>query len=175
MRERPVCSLLVARKFRPMFRQTLLLACLFTPISFIPFLQPQAAWACSCMRSTPEEQVERADVVFTGRVIDKKMKTVESTPLGGLNWVQWTFEVEADHKGSVSEQVTVESASNSAACGINFQMGKRYQVFANQSNTALRASLCSGTRALTDEQQEKAQAPFSCAGGHGNQSSDAPN
>lgn len=158
-----------------MFRKTVLLACLFTPISFISFLYPQAAWACSCMRSTPEEQMERADVVFTGRVIDKKMKTVEPPPFGGLNLVQWTFEVEADHKGSVSEKVTVESASSSAACGINFQMGERYQVFANQSDTALRASLCSGTRALTDKQQEKSESPFSCAGGHGNQSSDAPN
>ncbi len=152
-----------------MFRKTVLLTCLFTPIGFIPFLHPQAAWACSCMRSTPEEQMERADVVFTGQVIDKKMKTVESTPFGGLNLVQWTFEVEADHKGSVSEKVTVESASNSAACGINFQMGERYQVFANQSDTALRASLCSGTRALTDKQKEQSQAPLSCAGGYGNQ------
>ena len=146
----------------------ILLACLFTPI--IPFLQPQAAWACSCMRSTPEERMERADVVFTGRVVDKKMQTQETTPFGGLRLIQWTFEVEADHKGSVSKQMTVESASSSAACGINFQMGERYQVFANQSNTALRASLCSGTRALTDKPKEQFQVTSPCAGGHSNES-----
>ncbi|QUY43539.1 hypothetical protein [Acaryochloris marina] len=158
-----------------MLRKTLLLSCLFMPIGFISFLHPQAAWACSCMRSTPEEQMERADVVFTGRVIDQKMKTVATNPLGGLKLVQWTFEVEADHKGVVSKQLTIESASNSAACGINFQMGERYQVFANQSKTALRASLCSGTRALTDQQQEQSHAPSSCAGGHGNGSPDTTN
>ncbi|WP_299491067.1 hypothetical protein [Acaryochloris sp. IP29b_bin.137] len=147
----------------------ILLACLFAPIGVIPFLHPQVAWACSCIRSTPEEQMERADVVFTGRVIDKSMKTLETNPFGGLNLVQWTFEVEANHKGSVSKQVTVESASNSAACGINFQMGERYQVFANQSDTALRASLCSGTRATSDL-QEQSQASSPCAGGHGYES-----
>lgn len=149
-----------------MFKKTLLWVCLFTPMGLIPFLQPQAAWACSCMRSSPEEQMERADVVFTGRVVDKKMKTVTSAPLGGLNLVEWTFEVEDDHKGSISEQVTIESASNSAACGINFQMGERYQVFANQSNTALRASLCSGTRALTSGDQDESQKSSPCASGH---------
>lgn len=157
-----------------MFRKTLL-ACLFAPIGLIPFLSPQAAWACSCMQSTPEEQMERADVVFTGRVIDQQMKTVETQPFGGRTWVQWTFAVEADHKGSVSEQVTVESASNSAACGVNFQMGERYQVFANQSKTALRASLCSGTRAVINEQQEQSQSPSSCAGGHGKKAPEATN
>lgn len=119
--------------------------------------------------------MERADVVFTGRVIDQKMQTVATNPFGGLKLVQWTFEVEADHKGAASKQLTIESASNSAACGINFLMGERYQVFANQSKTALRASLCSGTRALTDKQQEQSQAPFSCAGGHGNGSPDTTN
>lgn len=149
-----------------MFRKTLL-ACLLTPIGLIPLLQPQAAWACSCMQSTPEEQMERADIVFTGRVIDQKMKAAETQPFGGRTWVQWTFEVESDQKGAVSEQITVESASNSAACGINFQMGERYQVFANQNNTALRASLCSGTRAVIDERQEQSQMP--CSGGHSNE------
>lgn len=157
-----------------MFRKTLL-ACLFTPIGLIPFLQPQAAWACSCIQSTPAEQMERADVVFTGRVIDQKMKTVKTQPFGGRTWVQWTFEVEADHKGAVSKQMTVESASNSAACGVNFQMGERYQVFANQSNTALKASLCSGTRAVTDKPQEQSQTPSPCSGGHGNRSSETTN
>lgn len=157
-----------------MFRKTLL-ACVLTPIGLIPFLRPQAAWACSCMQSTPEEQMERADVVFIGRVIDRKMKAVETQPFGGRTWVQWTFEVESDQKGSVFEQVTVESASNSAACGINFQLGERFQVFANQNKTALRASLCSGTRALGDGQQEQSQAPSPCAGGHGNRAPEATN
>lgn len=148
-----------------MFRK-ILLACLFTPIGLIPFLQPQAAWACSCMKSTPEEQRERADVVFTGRVIDQKMTTADSSSVGGLNWVKWIFEVETDHKGAISETVTVESASNSAACGINFQMGERYQVFANQGDTALRASLCSGTKPLTDEIEEQSQGAVPCARGH---------
>ncbi|KAI9133446.1 hypothetical protein [Acaryochloris sp. CCMEE 5410] len=157
-----------------MFRKTLL-ACVLTPIGLIPFLRPQAAWACSCMQSTPEEQMERADIVFTGRVIDQKMKAAEIQPFGGRTWVQWTFEVESDQKGAVSEQVTVESASNSAACGINFQMGERYQVFANQSNTDLKASLCSGTRALRDGQQEQSQAPSPCVGRHGKRTPEATN
>lgn len=148
-----------------MFRK-MLLAGLIMP-SLIPFLHPQAAWACSCLKGTPEEQLERADVVFTGQVIDKKMPTDDSS--GGLNWVQWTFEVEAEQKGAISEQVIVESASNSAACGINFQVGERYQVFANQSNTALRASLCSGTQVLTDKEQEQSQGSTPCKSGHGSQ------
>lgn len=113
--------------------------------------------------------MERADVVFTGRVIDQKTKTVTTNPFGGLKFVQWTFEVETDYKGAASEQLTIESASNSAACGINFQMGERYQVFANQSNTALKASLCSGTRAVRDKPQEQSQVSSPCAGGHGRQ------
>ncbi len=133
-----------------MSKNTLLFTCLFGTMGLLQLLQPKAALACSCMRSTPEEQLERADVVFTGRVIDKKIPTAEPNQFGGLTPIIWTFEVEDQQKGSVSAEQVVESASNSAACGINFTMGERYQVFANQNQTQLKASLCSGTKLLTD-------------------------
>jgi len=145
-------------------------------MGLIPLLQPQAAIACSCMRSTPEEQMERANVVFKGRVIDQTVTTPESGPLRGLNLIRWTFAVEESQKGLAAKELVVESASNSAACGINFQMGDRYQVFANQYQDNLRASLCSGTQRMTEEvleegqgqSQEPASESSPCAEGHSN-------
>lgn len=154
------------------FKNTLLATCFFTTVGLIPLLQPQTAMACSCMRSTSEEQLERADVAFKGRVIDKKVATLESDPSGGLNLIRWTFVVEDSQKGAAAKELIVESASNSAACGINFQMGERYQVFANQHENNLRASLCSGTQLMTEEGEEQSQEstpePSPCAEDHSN-------
>ena len=109
------------------------------------------------MRSTPEEQMKRADVVFTGLVVDKKSTPDDPERQGGLSPIVWTFAVEDSKKGEASKRLLIESASNSAACGINFQMGGRYQVFANQNGTKLKAFLCSGTQLLTGEEKEQSQ------------------
>jgi len=125
------------------------------------------------MRSTAKEQMERADVVFTGRVVGQEVNTFKTNLFGGLHLLQWTFKIETEQKGAVSEQVTVESASSSAACGINFQIGKRYQVFANHNRSGLRATLCSGTKVLTESKSDKSQLTSPCSGMNGNDTSDA--
>lgn len=92
------------------------------------------AFACSCAPTTREETVGNADVVFTG--------TVEKVEREGF-WNVATLKVEDVEKGTVDEEATVQTASDSAACGIVFEPGKKIQVAAIQRKERLHASLCS--------------------------------
>ncbi len=97
------------------------------------------ASACSCILLTPKEKAKRADVVFTGRVLRI------GEPSDGL--VVARFGVRVLFKGMVTRRVNVTTASDEAACGCRFRVGRRYTVFAyHPDGGGLATDLCSGTR-----------------------------
>ncbi|WP_171652592.1 stalk domain-containing protein [Paenibacillus foliorum] len=98
-------------------------------------------YACSCISLTLEQKIERAEQIFTGKVVgiwhNKK-----------LDQAKVEFEVTSIYKGDVPSVTHVFSSTISTKCGISFQFGKSYLVFKNSDGTT---SFCSGTGAINDE------------------------
>lgn len=93
---------------------------------------PIRADACTCMAfpddpaAAAELAYERADVVFLGTALETETK-LASTPRARIT----RFSVEKSWKGlGGAKDAMVRSAVSEAACGIRFQTGLRYLVFA---------------------------------------------
>jgi len=107
---------------------------------------PPAA-ACSCMSSSVADQLDRADVVFTGTVV---APTGDIEPEGGP--IDVTFRVERSYKGTVDAEPVVETTSSGASCGLDTPISGPYLVFAHENAGGLvDAGLCSGTRRLSGD------------------------
>lgn len=116
-------------------------------------LAPAPARACSCMEIGPEEAVEQSDAIFEGRVVGVSPAQGEIGP--GDNEV--VLRVVRAWKGvpQDEEQVTVRTASNSAACGYNFEPDRSYLVYASESSDgSLRVSLCSRTQLIEQADED---------------------
>jgi hypothetical protein len=117
----------------------------------------QAA-ACDCWISDPNRQVERADIVFAGRVtgIDAAPWPV-LLPAGHtmaaqppLAWLygsrQVSFEIERAIKGTAEHTISLWTGSGGGDCGIDFNPALTYLVLARyDSGHRLIADLCGGT------------------------------
>lgn len=92
------------------------------------------ALACSCaLDMTRESVIEDSDVVFTGQV--------EKVETEGF-WNVATLKVTDVAKGTVDEEVKVQTASQGAACGIGFEVGKTVELATIKRKDRLHASLC---------------------------------
>jgi hypothetical protein len=109
-------------------------------------------YACSCIPASDEEQFQRADVVFTGRAVERHDPNEGDPYQGSGDPIHWTFDVESVQKGKASKRQVVSSARDGATCGRTFTIGRRYQVFATAENGELATSLCDGTRELAANQ-----------------------
>ena len=88
---------------------------------YVPFLMILAAgssFACSCIRSSVEENFQGADAVFLGKVVE----------VGGY-WDDWgaRLKVEKSWKGVGVDEVTVYTVSNT--CAFSFEEGETYVIF----------------------------------------------
>ena len=108
-----------------------------------------AAWACSCVPATTGEQVERADVVFTGTLVSREVVHPVPGVVGSDDPAVHVFAVEGRLKGATPAQQTVLSADSSASCGLDLSGDGPFLVFATRPPDApagqLTASLCGGT------------------------------
>lgn len=104
-------------------------------------------FACSCF--TPEgipieKQVKdaytKSSSVFVGQVVDviKKPET---------NLIK--FRVEKSWNNKFQKEMTVSTPGNSAMCGYEFQVGKKYLVYASGENDKLSTYLCTRTASAT--------------------------
>lgn len=123
----------------------LVVAAVLAPLLVV---SPRPAAACTCLERTEQELAAQADVVFTGTALTRREVVVPTTTAPALpGHVEWTFAVEGVTKGAVAgAHQDVMTASNSAACGFDFQAGARYLVYATRQDGALTTGLCSGTR-----------------------------
>jgi hypothetical protein len=105
------------------------------------------AAACTCEMQTSVRHAARADVVFTGRLleIDEGVRgVVRST----MDPVTYRFEVARVYKGAVPQNASVVSPADGASCGLEgMNVGARYTVFAQADAGSLRSGLCGGTHA----------------------------
>lgn len=96
------------------------------------------SWACQCVPSKMQTLVDRAEVVFTGTATDVSGDRRNSS-VG--------FEVADGFKGDVPGEVIVSSPASSAACGVIFEPGQTYTVFATRNGSTIETNSCSGTEA----------------------------
>lgn len=121
----------------------LVLAALLGAAGLVLFT-PVAAHACSCVGGDVAAYADRADVVFTGTLVEV------TPPPARLFWssgdpATYSFDVERVHQGEVGASTEVRSAVSGASCGLEgMQTGSRYVVFATLDD-GLWANLCGGT------------------------------
>jgi hypothetical protein len=107
------------------------------------------AQACSCFNVPYEEEFQNAGAVFTGRAVfvsDSK----ENREGQGKRLV--IFKVDKSLKGVERSEAykVITTGAVSAACGFDFEAGKRYQVWTNPEGEPLVQSvnLCSRTESV---------------------------
>jgi hypothetical protein len=103
----------------------------------------ESAWACSCVvPPPPREALAASDAVFLGKVI-KTRRDAKGINEGNLFA---TFRVRQLWKGGLGQEVVIETPPNSAACGVAFQEGKEYLIYASMQDGSLRTHLCTRTK-----------------------------
>jgi hypothetical protein len=104
------------------------------------------AHACSCLPVVPayEGHLARADVVFDA------VATQRTGGAGSFDPVTYRFDVAGVVKGTTTDPQDVLTAANGALCGIEFEIGLAYRVFARrQHDGTLSTGMCDGSRLLT--------------------------
>lgn len=94
--------------------------------------------ACSCFGDTPKQLARNADVVFTGiveRVTEIRKRLVTR------------FEIRVVYKGPLRRHMDVGSGSHEETCGVRFDEGMKYTVFAQRADDGdLGTTLCDGNK-----------------------------
>jgi len=127
-------------------RHLSLLLLLFVLIGLITFgtVGTEKAYACSCLPYVNyTTALQDSSHVLDATVVNKKQ-------LKDGN-VEVVLSVAAKWKGEAELSMTVITASDSAACGYEFEIGKRYAVFTNEHEGKLHVSLCSATTPIADD------------------------
>ncbi|WP_100502311.1 hypothetical protein [Geodermatophilus chilensis] len=101
-----------------------------------------AASACSCTGGTAADHALRADAVFAGRLVDRRV--VDGTALH-------VFAVDTVYAGEVSARQGVLSPASAASCGLELAGQGLFLVFAGREDGRLAAGLCGGTTVWTPE------------------------
>ncbi|MDQ4484585.1 cobalamin biosynthesis protein CbiN [Bacillus cereus] len=113
--------------------------------SFILIVLPEKSYACECMKVSPEERLQKTNVVFEGKVLEVQEK-------GGK--MEILFEVKKIWKGTSSSQVIIYTSFSS--CTFPFTEGGEYLVFSSyRGEGQLETSMCSGTKRLDEAGADK--------------------
>ncbi|HHT7235710.1 MULTISPECIES: cobalamin biosynthesis protein CbiN [Bacillus] len=113
--------------------------------SFTYFILPEKSYACDCTKASPEERLQKNDVVFEGKVLEVQEKDGEMKTL---------FEVKKIWKGTSSSQVIIYTSFSS--CAFRFAEGGEYLVFSSyRGEKKLETSICSGTKRLDEAEMER--------------------
>jgi hypothetical protein len=131
------------------------LIALFSALAVL-FALPQTCFACSCLAPPPPtEAAADAAAVFQSEVI--RVEQVRGTT--GAEHRRVTLRVSKVWKGNFTAELLVYTANDSAACGIAFQQGTEYVIYAGVSDgtdfsgtpaNSLVTGLCDRTRPVTE-------------------------
>ena len=97
-------------------------------------------FACSCGGGeVMEEEMNRSDIVFVGRVISRKVKTyttdekLESGKYLKYKYLEYSIIVSEQFKGEHRKVIKIATAKQGATCGMRFKLFKKYVVYAFDS------------------------------------------
>lgn len=100
----------------------------------VTLLMAETALACSCMPGTREDTIANADLVIEGTVLS----TEESAMV-----VKAPVKVHQYIKGSGDEVITIQTANQSAACGVKLATGQKGEFAVHTHDGVHRISSCS--------------------------------
>ncbi len=119
------------------------------------------SYACSCMAPSPDTPMKKlvvdakdgSDAVFVGKVVSVRTAD-ENLPAAARNYV--SFSVLRSWKGVTTESVEILTAANSAMCGVGFEVGKQYIVYANKGEAeVLSTNICTRTRRVSSTSRDE--------------------
>ena len=115
--------------------------------------QAKDAYACSCLPPPPvATAVGESSAVFAGTIV---RMTPPSQP---TSQIVATFAVERVWKGPTTEtQIEIHTPSSSASCGLSFEPGAKWLIYANEVEGRLSAILCSRSTLYSAAQQDLAE------------------
>jgi hypothetical protein len=120
-------------------------------IALVFVLGPAAAYACSCLAQPEKTEIPRDWLKnFNGAVFEGRVAKIERAAKSQY-LLKVTFTVERYWKGVKTKQAFVYTASQSAMCGVPFERGRKYLVFAEASEGRFQASLCPWTEKEQNE------------------------
>lgn len=110
------------------------------------YIAPTTSSACSCEKpSTVQEEFERSDAVFTGKVISGIDRSEEGVVQSSADLIAVKFAVQDIWKGINQTEVDVYTERGSSSCGYTFIEGQQYLIYAKEYKNDLRVNLCSRT------------------------------
>lgn len=83
-------------------------------------------WACSCVPYNITQEIENADMIFTGTVIRKP----NTYPIYD------SFKITEIFKGNKTDSITIETGIGGGDCGMEFQIGQSYLVYSRNLETS---------------------------------------
>lgn len=117
------------------------------------FVAANDLFACSCVASPNpvKQQVKdsyaNSAAIFSGEVVSITPKD------------EWTvavkFKVAKSWKGKFSKEIIITTSKDSAMCGYNFEVGKKYLVYTSGAKESLSTTNCSRTSIFGDKQEIK--------------------
>ena len=123
-------------------------------VTITVFLWAPTARACSpppAPGPTEEDLLAQADLVFEGVATDRQDPNAGAPMQSSGDPIIWTFTVDRRIKGAAAQPQLVQSPRSSATCGMSFQIGTRYRVFAQNVGGVYQTTSVSGTREATLE------------------------
>lgn len=109
------------------------------------------AEACKCRPpGPPKESADASDAVLVGKVT----KVEEVNELHR----RITLAVTTSYKGPTKKEAVIYTSTSSASCGVEFEKGKSYIVYATESlqgkDKVLTTNTCTRTRTLDDAKED---------------------
>lgn len=122
--------------------------------------------ACSCMGGTTQEFFDRADAVFTARLVSRIEPSGEI--ISSADPALHVFAVDSVFKGTAHEEQEVLSPTSGASCGLELHGDEPVVVFATRSadggDDRYTAGLCDGTAPATADLEAELRALAGPAG-----------
>ena len=131
----------------------IVLALLFAPLQSVS----HTAYACSCIPTTVEERVQRADVVAIGTVVSLyEGETIDDL---GLVDIDAVVSMSNYYKGSGPSEIAVDDPVNSGVCGVidEGSNGREAVLFLTLDDGEYTTDLCTGTQFFSSTDQFRAE------------------
>ncbi|TMV50618.1 hypothetical protein FE783_07935 [Paenibacillus mesophilus] len=122
-----------------------LLSLLFFIVSLS--IAPKMSFACWCTKLDPKAELDRAEEVFSGNVIEIGYEQENSEASMGTSRRANVFEVDQAWKGVEQSRTIVYS--NGGSCGFMFEEGKSYMVYTYDKNGESYTNFCNRTVELS--------------------------
>jgi len=139
---------------RPMRAMAILLACvLASNLALAADPGARSAHACSCAGGASlEEELESSDAVFAGAVTE--IEREDHAPGVGPPLGRVTFDVNESWKGVTEGTASVYGQGDEVSCGLDFDPGERYLVYAYRTGDHLETSFCEATKPLAEARED---------------------